>query len=146
MTRTANTELAVLTNMLFQAEQSKMRHVVEQEAALRRGLARLDASRVANLALPTAKMRAVRQIGADVQWQAWLGRTRADLNRQLALCLVQKERMMKALRQAHGRKLAADQIDTAAQQARACHLGKIERDSEEALSVLKRIQVAKAKN
>ncbi|MDF1668140.1 MAG: hypothetical protein P1U83_00885 [Roseovarius sp.] len=146
MTRTASTELAELTNILFQAEQSKMRQVVEQEAALRRDLAQLDASREANLALPTAKLRAVRQIGADVQWQAWLGRTRADLNRRLALCLVQKERMMKALQQAHGRKLAADQINTAAQKAGACHLDKIARESEESLSVLKRIQAAQAQN
>ena len=140
MTRSAHSDLAALTDMLFQAEQSKMRHVVAREAELRRDIARLEDSRRANLALPDAHLRAARQIGADVQWQAWLGRKRAGLNQQLALCLVQKERMMAALRRAHGRKLAAEQIVSADQLTQRRTRDKADIASEESLSMLKRFQ------
>lgn len=143
MSHTPLANLAALTDTLFQAEQMTMRHIVQQEARLRRDIAQLDAHRAASLALPEDQLRPARQIGADVQWQAWLGRARTDLNRQLALCLVQKARMMTALRHAHGRNMAANQIVKEDRLARARRRAQQDLITEDSLAMLKKIQTVR---
>ncbi len=105
-----HTDLAALADMMFRAEQSKLKGLIKHESAVRRDIAHLDATHKAGLSLPNTVSMAARSIGADVQWQSWLGESRARLNRQLALILARKERMIVALRHAHGRKLASDEL------------------------------------
>ncbi|MFK7939524.1 MAG: hypothetical protein AB8B82_09105 [Roseovarius sp.] len=112
MTNTKLGQLTKLSDVLYETERVKLHRVIEQESKLRWDLARLDAARDNGSTLPTAEMDMLRRVGADVQWQAWLGRKRAELNRQLALVLAQKEIMMPKLRLAYGRKMAADHILT----------------------------------
>lgn len=132
-------ELAALTDMLFRAEQARLREIVTREAALRRDLARLDENRRRSLQLPDDQLTGMRHIGADLQWQAWLGRSREELNRQLALCLAQKARMMTALRHAHGRKRAADDILKQDQEASAARRQKQADSAQDALSMIRLI-------
>ena len=111
-------DLADLTDALYQAELAKLHGVAAQESKLRADLIRLDQHQKQNLALPAAELFAPRHIGADVLWQGWVGRTRTELNQQLALVLAHKAQMMKALRRAHGKHHAANQIWEDAQRAR----------------------------
>ena len=57
-------------------------------------------------------------IGADVIWLAWVGRTKASLNIQLAQVLARKENSIGRLRHAFGKKMVAAQLseDSKAQQ------------------------------
>lgn len=115
-------DLAELTDALYQAELAKVRELAQHENALRRDLQELETHRVQSLALPDAHLHGVRQIGADMLWQAWVGRTKAQLNIQLAQVLVQKAALTKALRRAFGRQSAAAGLLSEARHAhRASH-------------------------
>lgn len=136
-------ELAALTDMLYRAEQAKLREIVAKEATLRRDLARLDENRRRTMHLPDDQLTNMRHIGADLQWQAWLGRSREELNRQLALCLAQKARMLTALRRAHGRKLASDEILKNDQDARAIRRQKHADSAQDTLSMIRHISAVR---
>lgn len=103
-------DLANLTDALYQAELSKMREVNAREASLRHDLAELESLQRSNMALPQADLHTVRQIGADVLWEGWVSRTRADLNMQLAQVMAQKARMTTQLRRAFGKQIAAAEL------------------------------------
>ena len=49
----------------------------------------------------------MKRIGADVQWQAWLGKTRRALNTELAQVLALKGQKMRGLSVHLGRKTVA---------------------------------------
>lgn len=91
-----------LTDALYQAQLSKLQDVLTEEHSLRRALADLETGQ--------KDVSQMRQIGADIIWQGWLDRKRRDLQAELARCLVQKNRLMRHVQKAFGRKSAADQI------------------------------------
>lgn len=103
-------DLSRLTDALYQARLNKMRGINEREAILRQKIAELDRFRRSNATLPAEELHTVRQIGADVLWEGWVSRTRADLNTQLARVLAQKAQMTAELRQAFGKQIAAAAI------------------------------------
>lgn len=103
-------DLVGLTDVLYRAEQTKLRELSEREGQLRRALITLEERRKATASLPATQLDAIRQVGADLLWQGWIGRNRAGLNRQLALCLAQKARFLTNLRRAYGRHLAAQSL------------------------------------
>ncbi|WP_299847476.1 hypothetical protein [uncultured Roseovarius sp.] len=103
-------DLSNLTDALYQAELGKMRAVNAREASLRHDLAELENLRRNNMTLPQTELHTVRQIGADVLWEGWVSRTRADLNTQLAQVLAQKARMTAELRRAFGKQIAAGEL------------------------------------
>lgn len=103
-------DLAQLTDALYQAELSKMHDINSREASLRQQLADLEDLRHSNAAIPPNDMHKVRQIGADVLWEGWVSRARADLNTQLAQVLAQKAHMTVALRHAFGKQNAAREM------------------------------------
>lgn len=107
MNPSALRDLSALTEMLYRAEQARMRDLNETESRLRRALGSLDETRKTALALPADTLGPMRRVGGDILWQGWIGRNRAELNRQLALCLAQKARLMARLRRAHGKHEAA---------------------------------------
>lgn len=113
MSHDALADMVQLTDALFQAEQVQMRDLFNRETQLRRDLAELESYHRDNRILPTAELAAVRQVGADVLWQGWVSRTRQELQRQLALLLAEKGNRMRALRRAHGRYLAAEELHRA---------------------------------
>jgi len=103
-------DLVDLNDALYQAELAKMQGLAAHEGKLRADLARLEQQHKQNLTLPATQLFAPRHIGADVLWQGWVGRSRTDINQQLALVLAQKAQMMKGLRLAHGKHQAAKQL------------------------------------
>ena len=107
MTPEAMAALVDTADALYQARLARLRTVLAEEGRLRRELADLDGHRLRNAALPAPDMAGLRAVGAEVLWQGWVGRMRADLNARLARVLAQKEAQMDALREAFGRAEAA---------------------------------------
>jgi len=103
-------ELVDLTETLYRAEQARMATLVKEENRLRGALRQLDQSCEDAAALPTEELQPLRQIGADVLWNGWISRNKTELNRQLALCLAEKARLMKSLRHAYGKQIAAKSL------------------------------------
>jgi hypothetical protein len=99
--------LVAVTAARLDQETARLRAVLAEEARLRAALARLDAQAEAARALPEQAMSGLREIGADLSWQGWVGRSRAALNSELALALARKERAMPPLRRAFGKAEAA---------------------------------------
>lgn len=96
-------QLKQATEAAYQAEQVKLRDVLQREAELRHALAELDEKRRAARALPADQWAGSRAIGADMLWQGWTQRSRQDLNVQLAQVLVAKAEKVAALAKTFGR-------------------------------------------
>ena len=133
-------DLVDLTDALYQAELAKMHGLAAQESKLRSDLAKLDLHHKQNMALSASEFFAPRHIGADVLWQGWVGRSRAELNRQLALVLAHKAQMMKALHHAHGKRHAASQLLENAQSERRKKINEKRDQQEQNLLLLKPYQ------
>ncbi|SFO14928.1 hypothetical protein SAMN04487859_11746 [Roseovarius lutimaris] len=103
-------DLTKLTEALYQAETAKMQDLLLQEAKLRQDLADLEEHRRANRDLPYTAMQGVRQIGADILWQGWVGRSKVDLQAELARVLARKGQMIGQLRRAFGKHQAATKM------------------------------------
>lgn len=101
--------LEEVTQLLYQREMQSFRSLVAQEAELRIKLTKLDkqlrASQTGN-----DNCQSMRSIGADVIWQSWVGRQKADLNMQLARVLAIKEQRIAQVRLAFGKKTVAEQL------------------------------------
>lgn len=102
--------LVSLTDALYQADLARLRAIAAEDSSLRADLAALqrDASRSA--ALPDDDALALRQLGGDLLWQAWVGRKRADLNMRIANVMARKLNAQQALRRSFGKAQVAQQI------------------------------------
>ncbi len=141
MSPKTSADLTELTGALYRAEQARMRDLLQQEASLRQALSQLEDHRKTAQLLPAEDLHAVRQIGADVLWQGWVGRNREELNRKLALCLVQKARLLSALRQAYGKHQASEAL---LEQEKAAHQkirGRRQTAQEQELSLIRNSQI-----
>ena len=107
MSRDDHTALCEASDALYQREVARLRALRDEEARLRMELSRLDAQARDARRLPDSALRGVREIGADLVWQAWLARHRATLQSTLAHVLARKEHAMPALQRAFGRAEAA---------------------------------------
>lgn len=107
MTQEQARELVTLTEARYEKERAKLLDLNRQEARLRDDLARLDARQLSNQRLPDPDLQGFREIGADLRWLGWVGRSRVNLQTDLARVLARKGRMMEALRHAHGKHQAA---------------------------------------
>ncbi|MDT8325884.1 MAG: hypothetical protein RQ750_00665 [Roseovarius sp.] len=103
-------DLTKLTEALYQAETAKMKDLLSQEARLRQDLAQLEEYRRSNRDLPETDLQGVRQIGADLLWQGWVGRNKAELQSDLARVLGRKGQMIGHLRRAFGKHQAATRM------------------------------------
>lgn len=129
--------LVELTHVKFEAEQSRLQDIVAQENRLRGELRRLEDRHRAAQAEQQSQFNGQRAFGGDVLWQAWVTRTRHDLQIRLAQVLAQKGRMMRSLQLAHGRKLAAKEVFASHEQS--CRTARRRRDceAEQSLTILK---------
>jgi len=100
-------DLAGLTAALRASQEARLRALTQEEAELRSRIAALDDSRRAAASLPASDLSALRGLGADLLWQAWLARARQDLQMRLARVLARRALALRDLRQAHGRAEAA---------------------------------------
>ena len=108
--RRALMDLVDLTEALYRSEQTRTRDLQQRETDLRQALKRFATSRKSSPIVSSDRLDPLRQIGADVLWQSWLGRNREELNRQLALCLAQKAHHLTELRRVFGRHVAAQSL------------------------------------
>jgi len=83
--------------------------LLAEEARLRRALAQLD-RQVRSAHTTLADSVGAQRIGGDVLWQVWVGRTRRDLNLQLAKVMASKEPAMAGLQRSFGRRVALDRL------------------------------------
>lgn len=96
--------LKALAEARLAQERARLKPVLEEEARLRAALARLEAQAAA---ARDGADPALRGIGGDLSWQAWVTGRRAALQMEVALALARKEQALPALRRAFGKAEAA---------------------------------------
>ena len=96
-----------LVEVKYRREQESFSRLVEQEGRLRASLAQLDTYLAESRTSTDTPQKA---IGADVAWQAWIGRNKRALNMQLAQVLAVKERHIAQVRHAYGKVLVTDEL------------------------------------
>lgn len=104
-------ELVAITNARFQAEQAKLRDILQEESRLRAKVAELDEAQQAAREQLASECAGQRAYGGDVLWQGWVGRSRRQLQIELTRVLVEKGQRMSALNHAHGRKIASETLE-----------------------------------
>ncbi|WP_299414012.1 hypothetical protein [uncultured Sulfitobacter sp.] len=104
----------------YRQQQESFARLMVQENRLRASLTQLDQQMADSRASKDSPQKA---IGADVLWQAWIGRKKRELNMQLAQVLAVKERHISQVRHAYGKVLVTqtlvDETHTKAQQKMA---------------------------
>lgn len=98
-------QMSQVTEAVYLAEFRKVQPLLQEEIRLRGALARLkeqaDSERKA-----LATDMPMQTIGADLLWQAWLVRSRKQLNIELSQVLAKKSVVMERIRLAFGRRNA----------------------------------------
>ena len=130
-------DIALLTDAVFRAEQARLSALAAEEARLRQALRDLDDHHRQSRSLPVSELTSLRQLGADILWQAWIGRNKQSLNIELAQVLAQKSRVIRGLRQAFGRREAARTLACQADEATDRKRLKSRLDQIETLQMLK---------
>lgn len=103
------TMMRQLVDMKYQQQQESFARLLAQEGSLRTSLRQLDAHLTASRSSDDTPQKA---IGADVVWQAWIGRKKRELNLQLAQVLAVKERHVAQVRLAYGKVLVTKDLQT----------------------------------
>lgn len=119
-------ELVDITEALYLKEQAAVQDILSEEEALRSKLAEID-QQISKARDDISRIDPMQTIGADVVWQAWVGRAKTQLNTQLAQVLARKSLVMGKVRRAFGKTLIASQLAQAE--------GKTQRDRRQARSL-----------
>jgi len=101
-------DLSKVTELLYARERQAAAAILEEEAAIRAQLARLDRM-VAEAR--TGGDAAYLALGADLHWKEWTGRTRQALNQDLARVMARKLQVLARLRRAFGRCDAVERLE-----------------------------------
>lgn len=131
-------ELSEITEARFQAEQMKLRDILEKERRLRAQAADLEEAHRAALTHYGAETAGQRAYGGDVLWQGWVGRARRQLQMELARVLVEKGQRLGTVNRAHGRKLASESLEEGEAQRQRIARQNRQIEQEQALLLLKR--------
>ena len=110
-------QLGKLTDAAFLAEQAKLARLTRQEADLRAQIAQLAAARNGTADRLRDGSDPALQAGADVRWHQWIAVRQTRLNEELLQILTRKARQIDAVRRAHGRAQALDQLTDQARDA-----------------------------
>ncbi len=105
MNQDALSQMSAVTEAMFQREFNAIQGILKEESVLRQSLAQLDAHTQSSLE-NDAQDCAMKSIGADILWQAWISKTRRQLNIELAQVMAKKVEAMTTIRKAFGRKEA----------------------------------------
>lgn len=104
------TDLAMMQKLVevkYRKQQESFARLMTQENRLRHSLRQLDMQMTESL---SSDDHTQKSIGADVAWQAWVGRKKQELNTQLAQVLSVKERHIAQVRLAYGKVLVTDAL------------------------------------
>lgn len=105
MTQDKLARMADVTKAIYMTEFQKVQGLLEEEARLRKDLARLRAqSEQGRETLQTDP--SMQAVGADLLWQSWLNRTQRQLNMDLARVMARKLTAMDRVRRAFGKQSA----------------------------------------
>jgi len=117
------TDLAMmqkLVDLKYRKQKESFARLMAQEDRLRAALRQLDIQMAESRSSADQQQRA---IGADVVWQAWVGRKKREINIQLAQVLAIKEQHIAQVRTAYGKVLVTDalfgKVSTQTQQKKA---------------------------
>lgn len=132
-------EISTLAEAIYRSEEARIREITAQESRLRNALADLESHSCQNRSLPDADLSGVRQIGADILWQGWVGRNKRELNLELAQVLARKSGMMQGLRRAFGRQVAAETLVENARAGADTARQKRQSETDQALMLLQEI-------
>lgn len=100
-------QMQKLVDMKYRQQQESFARLLMQESRLRNSLKQLDDHLAESRSSTDTPQKA---IGADVVWQAWIGRKKRELNMQLAQVLAVKDRHIAQVRKAYGKVLVTDQL------------------------------------
>jgi hypothetical protein len=109
--------LEEITRITYQHAQAGFQQVVAQENRLRGEMRRIGVLDKETRSL-SPQNNSMKAIGADVLWQGWIGRSKAQINLQLARVLAIKEHHLDAVRKSYGKLLVVQEL-LANQQAAA---------------------------
>ncbi|NUH66778.1 hypothetical protein HTT03_15965 [Sulfitobacter sp. S0837] len=102
-------QLEAISQAKYDQQRQSFQRIQAEESRLRAELARLDhMARQANSA--STQIGEMRAIGADIMWQAWVGRSKNELNLKLAQVLAIKEQQLSQVRQAFGKLQVSQQL------------------------------------
>lgn len=96
-----------LVEIKYRQQQESFARLLAQESRLRASLQQLNDHLISSRSSDDGSQKA---IGADVLWQAWVGRKKRELNLQLAQVLAVKERHIAQVRRAYGKVLVTDDL------------------------------------
>ena len=108
-------DLATLMELKYQTSQVELRVICAQEAKIREQILRLDQQSKSSTC---DEARMMKSLGADLLWNAWASRTKADLNTKLAQVLAKKELFLHAARRDFGKMLVSQKLSVQEDKAR----------------------------
>ena len=108
-------ELRRVTDALYQADLARLRAIAAEERRLRDEIAALNESARRAEEHSGESALALRQLGGDMLWRAWLGRKREALHLRLANVMARKLSAADALRRSFGKNEVARKLAEAAQ-------------------------------
>lgn len=115
-----------LTEALYRAEVAALQALNVEETRLRGQLRELDELRRAAQGRAEEPRLGYRGIGADMLWQGWIGRAKAELHASLARVLGRKGQAEQRLRRSFGKYEAARRLAAVARQDRVRHRAEAE--------------------
>ncbi|MFT5786784.1 MAG: hypothetical protein ACI9KK_002144 [Ascidiaceihabitans sp.] len=101
-------KLVVLMEMQYHHSHQSLQKVISKETLIRRELATLQDHTHAAQQLGLIDEPEMRSMGADILWERWLERSRANLNTKLARVLATKEVHLSSVRKSFGKLQAAN--------------------------------------
>lgn len=106
--------LLEISRAKYDRQRQSFERIMSAESNIRTKIARLEEMDQATRPSDDTPMRL---IGADLQWQEWLARSRGALNMELARILAMKEHELQSVRQAFGKVTALEQLIEAEQKS-----------------------------
>lgn len=100
-----------LVDLKYRQQQESFARLIAQENTLRASLGQLDAKLEQSRRNTDAQQSA---IGADILWNAWVGRKKRELNMKLAQVLAVKEQHIAQVRKAYGKVIVTEALFKAA--------------------------------
>lgn len=104
-------ELSAITNALYQTELAQFQAVTAEEDSLQKEMKQLEDEVRRAEALADDGAMALRQLGCDLLWKAWVGRKRQMLNLKLANLIAKKQVMLSSLQRSFGKKSITQELD-----------------------------------
>ena len=103
-------DLTRITDAVYRADLARLQTIAAEENALRTELVALAEEERRNALSDPDSMLALRQLGGDLLWKAWIGRKREALNLRLATVMARKLSAAQALRRSFGKASVAEEL------------------------------------